>query len=984
MPDDATIAVPPPPKPEDYGLTLTPSPVSARLPGEPISLAPLTERAAAVTQGMRSSLPRLSFEARNTAPDAPLDTDVGVPTFTYFQTKLNRLRADQLAYLKGVYGEANVREADTGEPIIRVVDSATGKPKDITLAPERLTLRDAADLGAHGMEILGGILATKRGDVRGLVEQTKNAARMAIGTEAGGALQDAIVRGYQGQDIRPMEIVTSRATAMPLDFGGGLFVTGVGKVLGKVVSPFADPAPAQFNLAEAKARLRAKYGIELPNTPGELTGSSLLLRSEQFARQKPGSTGTFAKISETADKALQAIQDILLGRAPPKSAEEAGGSALEAIRAKLEPLQTEVDTLKKGVRTAATGELRGAAVSATGVANAPDKGLIGQALREVADAMRSAWKKTSGYEEFFANPATQAETISVKGLSDRAAELLKAMPGETQVTRTPIGVLDARGNPILRDETGREVWKEFIPERVVGRLQRLAGSPDAKVSLDQLKQMRTEVDDDILLGEAVPGVRNLHLKRVRSMLTDAMNEAVDTLGDPALSAEWKRINKSYAENAPRFEQKGIAELFRDPQNPNFVGNQQVVQRAIADPDTYAEYVKFFGQSSPVMRGLQRAVAEDVLGSSSNPLNGLVDGRTFVNNLKQLWEKSPKLAADAFGPDSARLYQIATAETAATVGERDRAGMLIRSINGKVDLGDLEALLASGNPTAQKLANLVSAQNRLALEYRNSIKKAVAEGGPLGESVKPSEFVNNFSRQGEPRDIKEIMSLLADRPDVTEDIRRQTILDILNRARSTGEGLRHEFGKSGPLSAKGLEQAMGLGEREATQVQRYRAILGDDTWQDLTDVGHYLQPREAGKSTFGTAGRLSAGAQIAQLERGSIFQFLDTAARNFIIAGVYASPLTRRWIANVAMTPADQAAMVSYLVSSTPFLEALYHHFGDARAREMAAQIKSGIDRAIPRPAAQGTAPASPLAGAPAPMSPDFFKRSTNANPQPRP
>jgi hypothetical protein len=970
-----SFSVPPPPTLQDF-TTFQKTPALQPMAGEP-SILPLSERAAAVQQGQAITLPKISFSERNVETGIPLDVETGVPSWTYFQTKLNRLKEDQLNYLKGVYGDENVRLADTGDPIVRVLDSKTGKPKDITLAPEKMSLRDVADVGAHGMEILGGILAAKRGDVRGAINQAKNIGRMSIGTELGGALQDVATRGLQGEDIRPMEITTSRATSIPLDFGAGLFMTGAGKVIGKAISPFSDPMPAQFNLQEAKARLRAKYGIDLPNTPGELTGSTLLLRAEQFARQKPGSTGAFQKITEAQDAAIQFVQDILTGRAPATTSEETGQTALQAIGAKLNPLRSEVEGLKKGVQASATEELRGAVQTATGteLRQVLDKQTIGQGLREAAHSARDAWKQESGYEEFFSNPITKAETVSTKNISDRAAEILRSMPGEDKMVSVPSGVLDASGKPILVDEMGREVWKEFVPEGVLNRLQRLASRPNAKVSLDQLKQMRTEIDDNILMGEAVPGVRNLQLKRVRSMLTDAMNEAVDSFGDPALSTEWKRINKSYAENVPRFEQKGIAEIFHDAQNPNFIGNTQLVQRAAENPDIYKEYVKFFGKESPVMQGLQRRIAEDVLGVSSNPINGLVDGKTFVNNLKNLWKNHPDLARDAFGPDSSKLYGIATAETAATVGERDRAGMLIRSVNGKVDLGDLEDLLRSGNPTAQKLVDLINAQNKLAIQYRNGIKKVVSEGGPLGEKIEPTEFVNYFSRQGEPRDIKEIMALLADRSDVTESIRRQTMLDILNRARSSGEALKHEFGKPGPLNAGNLEEAMGLtGKGGATQSERYRAILGDDTWRDLTDIGHYLQPREAGASTFGTAGRLSAGSQIAQLERGSIFKFLDTAVKNFIVAEVYSMPLIRKWVANTAMTPSNQASLVSYMVSSTPFVESLVHHFGDERSKEVAAQIKFAIDKSIPRPGAS-TAGES-INGVPKPMPLEYFK--TNA------
>jgi len=969
MPDESLL--PPPLTLDDFAPSfVTPK---TPIPGEPTVATP-TVREATIAAGQRGTLRAPSFSERNVESGIPLDTETGIPTMTYFMAKLNRLREDQLNYLKGIYGEENVRLADTGEPIVRVVDSTTGKPKDITLSPDKMSLNDAADLGAHGGEIIGGIMSAKRGDIRGFIPQLRNITRMSIGTEAGGALQDVTVRGLEGQNIRPGEILGARAAAVPVDIGAGLFMAGTGKVLGKAISPFSDPLPAQFDLTEAKARLRAKYGIELPNTPGELTGNTLLLRAEAFARQKPGSTGPFQRIVDAQNKAIQSIQNILLGRAPAQSAEETGESAMETIGAKMNPLRSEIESLKKGVSKSATEELRGAALAATETELRPElpRQTIGQAIRETAHAFRDAWKKESGYDEFFSNSVTQAETVSVKSLSERAADLLKKMPGADKVTSVPTGVLDSRGIPILMDEAGREVWKEFIPERVVARLQRLASSPDAKVSLDQLKQMRTEIDDDILLGQAVPGVRNKHLKDVRSMLTNAMNEAVDSFGDPALKKEWQRINKSYAENVPRFEQKGIAELFHDPQNPNWVGNDRIVQRAIADPDIYNEYVRFFGRETPLMRSLQRSVAEHVLGVSSNPLNGLVDGKTFVNNLKQLWHDSPQLAKDAFGENSSRLYGIASAETASKVGERDRAGMLIRSINGKVDLGDLEDLLRSGNPTAQKLVDLVNAQNKLAMEYRNTIKKTISEGGPLGEKIEPTEFVNYFSRRGEPKDIKEIMSMLSDRPDVTEGIRRQTILDILGRARSGGEALSHQFGKPGPLSAKNLEEAMGLLERQGTQTQRYRAILGDDTWQDLSDLGRYLTPREAGASTFGSAGRLSAGSQIAQLEKGSIFKFLDTAVRNFIVAGIYSSPMIRKWVANTAMTPAEQATVTSYLVSSTPFVEALVDHFGESRARAVAGQIKGAIDQSLPKPG-QKTEPASELT-LPKPLSLDDFKK----------
>lgn len=971
------VAIPPPPKPEDYGITFaTPKPP---LPGEP-SLAPMTERAAASTVGIRVKGP--SFEERNInvfGETVPIDRDVGVPTWTYFQTKLNRLKEDQLNYLRSVYGAANVALGDTGEPIIRVVDSETGKSRAITLAPERMSFRDVADLGAHGLEIAGGFMAAKKGDVRGMWQNVVNIARMSVGAEAGGALQDAVVRGTQpgqGGDVRPGEILAYRATMVPLDFGAGLFMAAGGKVLGKAISPFSDPMPAQFDLTEAKARLRAKYpGLELPNTPGELTGSSILLRTEQFGRQQTGAAGVFQKIVDKQDADVRTVQDILLGKSTATT-EEAGEMALEAIGSKTIPLRSEIEGLKKGVRASATAELKGAATTATGLTDAPDRQIIGEALRGAAHAARESWKKSTGYDEFFSNPITQQENISVKSLSDRAKGILASMPSTEKITKVPTGVTDAAGNPILKDEVGREVWKEFIPERVLARLQRIATSPDAKLSLNQLKQMRTEVDDDILTGEAVPGVRNVHLKRIRSMLTDAMSEAVESFGDPKITAEWKRINKSYAENVPRFEQKGIAEFFRDPQNPNWEGNTRLVRKAIDDPDIYKEYVKFFGEHTPALDALRRSIADEVI--EANPVSNMVDGKTFVTNLKNLINKSPQMAKDVFGEGISRLFSVASAETAGSLGERDRAGMLIRNINGKVDLGDLTELLRSGSPTAQKLVDLVSAQNKLALEYRNSLKKAAAEGGPLGEKIQPTEFVNSFSRQGEPKDIKEIMSLLADRPDVTENIRRQALLDIFARARASSETLKHQFGKPGELSASGLEEALGLAGRGGpTQQQRYRAILGDDTWQDLVDLGRFLTPREGGAATFGTAGRLSMGSKIAQLERGGALSFLDSAARSFVLATAYASPMIRKWIGNVAFTPKEQNAIMNYLVASTPFVEALIKEYGvepgKRNAMEIAARIKAGIDQSVRR----DERTQSPAIDIPQPLSMDYFKPSTN-------
>jgi hypothetical protein len=565
-----------------------------------------------------------------------------------------------------------------------------------------------------------------------------------------------------------------------------------------------------------------------------------------------------------------------------------------------------------------------------------ERGALGQALRSTAETKREAFKTASQaeYATVYNNPLTQSKNIPADNLAAEAESILKKLPAKDVTTQVPTGVLGPTGAPLLRTVQGKEVLKEFIPPNVLGKLEELSKLKGKQFRLDELIKMRTEVSDDILRGEAVPGVQTKFLNEIRASLTKSIDEGLDTLGDPVLKKAWQTANDNYAKNVVQFKKAGISEIFRDPESGGFIGNEALVNRAIQSSDTFAAYKQFFGATSPEFSGLKRSIADSVY--ETNPISGMVDPNKFLANLEALYKKSPEVARDVFGMSRKPLFEI---------------GAGVSAIEGKVAVEDLEKLAGSKTLTYQKLLDLVSAEAKRDELYRNTIIRDVATGKFNAENIKPVEFVDRFVKRGTPEEVRQVMSLLNGQPEVVEAIRSQTAQKILAEASPSASAINNPaILKGSPMELKASKIQDALGDK--TQREKYRSILGAETYKDLEEMTKFLAPSELKESSFSAAGGLSAGMQIAGLLQKGELSYLFQAAKNYVGATLLTTPVLRKWVSNTVLSPENSADFVRLVIASTPFMEAVIRDFGKD-APVMMQNIKDGLDRSETQPGQPG-------------------------------
>lgn len=939
------------------------------------------------------------YRQSNKQGDVPLDVESGIDPWTRSMLSFRRTQEDQLGYLEKKYGKGSVRLSSDGVPIVRVIDSQTKKPKDVRATEMGMSLSDFLDLSGQVPEIAGGILAARFGGgggaaVKGVIPRLGNILAMSAGQEGAGAVKDVAVRGIDDRPVNFEEIATSRAKMLPLDIGAGVGMGAVGGMVkggSKLVSPFSNPNDVTKQFRDAVKYFKDK-GIELPMTPGEASGSSLLLRTEAMARQLPGSSSVMKDIVEQQNAAMARIQKTAMGlpldatTASLPTDEQAGKKAIGALGEKVAPFEEEKATAKRELAETGTKEIENALASGAPV----DVPKLGQQLRQSALDKRAAFqaKSAEDYGKVYEHPLANQYVLSADKLSTDAKGLLSKLPAPESITETPTGITDRYGNDILRDEAGSKIMRNFVPPNVLTKLNDLASLKGGKFRLGDLLKMRTDVANDIAQGEAIPGMNTHYLSEIKGMLDDTLKGELDKLpndralydqavakvraapleqkaaaskavedlknkyggmpppANSGLKELWQTANDNYAKGVQPFQKTGISELYKEQGQGGYVGDTQAVERAMGSgkgQDTFSAYKEFFGEQSPEYQGLKRAVVDKLLGTSRNTENALIDPRSFLRNLGTLSANSPNTVKEVFGKNLQDLVNVGQTMTASDSADKFAASGYDRILNQHIPAKDLMTMIARGEPTSLKLMNLVATEKAAGVVYRNSILKQIAKGTLTGDTVKPSQFVRYFSTQAEPSEVHQVVSMLGDKPEVLREIRSKVAQDIFDRAYPTAQSIDNPALLSGEprvLSQQGLQNALG----DSTQRERYKAILGVDTYNDIQNLTKYLAPRGIGERAFSAAGGLSAGQQIAGLIQKGDLKYLNQAAKNWIMAQLYTHPTVRAWAANTALPNLNTAGFTRYLIASTPIVQAAYKEFGEKRAKEMMAEANASIDR----------------------------------------
>lgn len=1012
------------------GSTLTNTPAPTNL----TQTAPLTSRV--VEQARVAAAPILTsaiaradqekqqFIQRNTQDGVPLDVDSGASGWERFVLGFRREQENQIAFLNKKYPDT-VRLSDDGGLIVRVVDSKTQKPKDILVDERNMSAMDFIDLAGAVPEIAGGIIALRKGQTSKSLEGLKGGAGVArdilttaLGAETAGAAKDVAVGLIDKGSADLGQIAKDRTGMAVLDVAIGGISFPVAKFFSMMQNPLAGARKqVQFDAIGAQKYFKDKYGVDVPLSIGESTGSPLVSRTEAFMEKLPGGGTPFTALKDKQESALRKLQSTMMGQVPEPD-EVVGQRLFDALKTKIAPLDEAVTGAKASLQKTGAAEIEGMVSGATMPERQLYKSVTGKEIRQAVVAKRDAVKAESDrlYSIVKEAPGGEGKMFSADGLQQDFAAILKKLPSPQSTATEASPILGPKGETLLRTETGEKLLREFVPPNVLTRLQSVAGLKDAKFSLSDLQQMRREVYDDIAKGEGVPGLGTHYLADIGKSLTKAIDDGIEALPTtkelpPLPSKKDKLVTiqrkdgsiyyagqgaKSWGPNSPTIhrEVEGSWSTGFLNEGEKIIGDAPAVdlkEALKAANEHYKKEVIPFNRTG--ITEMFRAADEAGGLADSQIVSRLFGGDRAIENFKllretlgnkspdfvkakraiadNLLEKSRLPGEEIFDANSLITnlaeFQRKYREISDDVFGKDLSRMFRTAkaisaggddiLSGKtISADDLKSLMADKTPTAAKLSDLVRAEQARTEAFKTRTLKDAAQG-KIGQDFKASEFVNRFVETSDPKDVAKVLGLIKDRPALLEDVRAKTIERLFRDAsrRATAGDISQLMSGDPTRIMSGTSLFKQIEDK--TVRQKIETVLGPEIWQDLQEYIKLEAAGEAKEASFAAAGGLAAGMQIANLTRRGPLQYLTESTKNWVVANVLTRQPLRSWLTSV---PSSEPGMASMLLSSPPFIEAVVEEFGEGTGAEaFIRQIKGSIDRWVTGQAARETQPVPP-------------------------
>lgn len=895
------------------------------------SHSPKTLGQAVASAGARQEL---AYREQNTAGTVPLDTESGLSGWERLMYEIRGSKEAEIEALQTKYGTDAVRLSTDGIPIVRVIDTTTGKPKDILVDEDRITARDLAAVAGAIPEIAGAVAGFVLGRKLPGVGKTggwkgfaRDVTAETTGAAVTGVAEDVIVEGVDPSGrVDPKRIAEDRAKQAAVDAALGTAGVGAMKFFGWLKNPFGKPKQLQFDALSARSYLKAKYGVDVPLTTGEASGNAYLATQESFLVRQP--TGKQVKeIKETQNQRILELQKKMVGMTEPD--EVVGHEAIQTIQGNIEPLKQAERTAKKDAAQTAEGAIRLQTAAATSPAEAPPLDELGKIVRTRVTALRDSAKGESDklYGVVKSLPGGTGKVLGADDIADEAADMLKRLPSVEKTTQVPAGVLGPGGQQILRTQRGEELLKEFVPPNILARLRNLSElkGKDAVFSLSDLQQMRREVYDDIARSEGVPGLGTHYLADIGDMLTNAIERETAKVGGGPLKSALQAANKHYREKVIPFNRTGITDLFRRSDEAGFVFDFDVVNRVMTNPGRFQVLKETLGETSGEFGQVKRAIADDILRRSS------VDGQTLnakalFSNLKHFQDNYGPIAKDVFGPRLATLSKLA-----------EELGVAQTS---KIGYDELQTILASGNRFGMmnKLRTVLDAQRDKDAAFKNKLLKAVA-GDDLNEStLQPAEFVTRFLDSANDVEVKQVLGALSSNPALLDKLRAKTVESLFAKA---SRPVRPEHvGKV--LGGAPAERAGSVELTELIADPKIKTILGPTLTKDVEELAKLVAAPDWVESEFGKAGMFSIGNAAGTLIRKGPLKYTGAVYKDWIVSKIITSPLLRYWASRL---PAKDPAAWQVVLSSAPFMQMVVEEFGEGTGADRAVEsIKGSVDK----------------------------------------
>lgn len=955
--------------------------------GQPKPLLPLStaEVAALGTSGTQRNVPPIIGDTRRTQqalgeqPGVPFHEE-GLPTWTDLMAKSRETDEAKLRYLAKKFGTENVRLNEFREPVVRIVNPETGKPEDYPMNPRKLTLNSLTGLMRFAPDTAGAILGEALApELAGhaVVNTFSKALSAALGMEVGGAAREigaeAVSEPLSEMAVKKpiLEHLAKVPTDTLLNLGlagmvkGGQAIKGLGvpKFLGGgginipnpiAGTPLVQPARPEFTkeVAAAAERNLARSGIEPELRPSERLGIPVVAMMEKYLERKPAGAAPMIAAGEKREAASKEFQNWMVDPTTLGTDEEVGRGALSAIKRTVEPLQKDVELAKfaketveknlpavektqrefatEAAQKALTTRQQAAILPKMYTKDIPTKGVdlapTGDVLRTKAIAERDAFKTRANelYDKFYENPLAKQPVIEGRTLKRDVDALIKDLPKVEKTVEEPTGILGPSGKPLTAETTKTVPIQTPIRPRLEELSTKLAGG---KVSINDLKQIRTDLNDAIAIGEAIPGVKEGRLKATASAVSNAITDGLKQIGDPNLSKAWKDATGFYKANVDKFTQKNVAQLFKEAEQTSSVGNSDFVKSAIANQDRYTALRSFYGSSSSEMTAFRDTARQHVLQKAVTP-DGMIDGNNLVRHLEGMRDNNPQLFKDLYAGKGDAL-----------IAASDQLGQWQRN----VPIEEVEKLLVGTKAANQaylqgQIVALQNAQARLDKEFQNEVVKKFIKGdAPLSE-LRPDKFVSTLA-DAKLSDVREIMDRITrEDPEMAEKVARKAVQDLLSRSRrvptpvDTMAKLNEQPGDL--ISGIGISNALGKGD----QLEKYKAILGK-LYEPLNDYAKTELAGEERERIASGVGILAPGSAMSALVKllkpwesahpgKGIVREMGGLAADKVFSIFMASDFIRNWMAS-PYALADASGAIKVAMASQPFMKGMIEEFKDA-------------------------------------------------------
>lgn len=852
-----------------------------------------------------------------------LDIETGAPGNVRRSLGLDTDTQNQFNVLARTYGKENVSLSPEGRFILRnQFDPATGQIRDIMVNPPGFDTGDLREIGAQAFPMLAGMataIASTAIPGGPLAKVLIAAGTSAAAQETVGAIQDAIVRKWRGDTVGAGEIAKRRSFQALVDGVAATTLAGVGKAGTKVLEGLVGfplfTKVGSTATSEAAAALEASQGVKYPLTPGQESEANILLRGENILGSRPGSAGVmdaYMKGQQAAEQELRrrfhglpaTMTDEELSNILPRS-DQVGENALRQLGTVAEQLSDDVDRAAQTVAATGTKEVQTLAgvnleqqLSATQVgANAR------QRVTSEFDAFHEAMGKR--YQDFLSQPEIRSRTVSGNELAARARNV------ENEFV------------PKARQGVVTQPLEGFVPPKFRTALDELKGLKGRTVSINDLKRIRTALDNNIKEGIAIPGTDVAQFQGLRDAVDKSISSALEGMDklsaaykDTALLTVWNKLGTDYAAGMSRFDRMGIREMLVKEGESGSLGNTEITERIMGNSakalDRYNEYKAFFGANSPEFQALQQTAKEQVLGSSIAGGSPYINGAKLASNLDNM---RPEVAKELFGTSKDELYKI---------------GEVLQAAGAKrLDLKELQAAAQGKSLSASAVQNLIDAEEVRTVVYNNSLIKAAAKGTLGAERIQPSTFASRVMSM-DTTEAAKVWSALSDRPTLQKDVRALVIENLWSDVQA---GILNNKRVSSAL----IEQALGDKAHQTT----LGLILGEDTLQGFKQLANVTRSRDFAMGAF--KGGLAAQSDIQKLLFQSDAGEIKQLAVRYLLGTLYSGPL-RRSVVNL-FTSQDRSQFLNALIASEPFLNETVRRFGSDGALPIVNALKDVVEPA---------------------------------------